>query len=212
MAGSTRGISAALIRAILFDLGNTIVPFDFRRGYARLERLCPLPAAEIPKRLARTNLVQRFETGEVDPEEFVRRFCVELEFTMTYAAFCELWSSIFLPDTLIPESLLASLAPHYRLVLVSNTNAIHFEMILAAYPLLRHFHDHVVSYKLGAMKPSPRIYREAIARAGCAAGECLFVDDLPACVEGARSEGINAVRFESLSQLERDLRARDIVW
>ena len=212
MDGGTRGIAAAVIRAVLFDLGNTIVPFDFRRGYARMERLCRWPAAEIPKRLARTDLVQRFETGDLEPREFVRRLCADLGLTLTYAEFCELWSSIFLPDTLIPESLLASLAQRYRLLLVSNTNAIHFAMVRASYPLLGHFHEYVLSHEVGAAKPSPRIYGEAIARAGCAAGECFFVDDLPECVEGARREGMDAVRFESLSQLERDLRARGVVW
>ncbi len=201
-----------MIRAILFDLGNTIVPFDFRPAYARMEQLCPWPAAEIPKRVARTGLVQRFETGAVQPEEFVRLLSAQLDFNMTYAEFCELWSSIFLADTLIPDSLLASLAERYRLVLVSNTNVIHFEMIRANYPLLRHFHDHVVSYEVGAAKPSPRIYQEAIARAGCAAEECLFVDDLSVCVEAARREGMEAVRFESLNQLEQGLRAHNIVW
>jgi glucose-1-phosphatase len=212
VAGGPRGIAAAVIRAILFDLGNTIVPFDFRRAYARLEHLCPYPAAEIPKRLARSDLVQRFETGAVEPEEFVRHFCAELGLQMTYAEFCELWSSIFLPDTLIPESLLVSLATRYCLVLVSNTNAIHFEMVRGSYSLLRHFHALVLSHEVGAAKPSPRIYLEAIAQAGCNPGECVFIDDLAVCVEGARREGMEAVQFESLSQLERDLRARGVVW
>jgi putative hydrolase of the HAD superfamily len=201
-----------VIRAVLFDLGNTIVPFDFRPAYARMEQLCSCPAAEIPRRLARTDLVQRFETGKVEPGEFVERLCAQLDLRMTYAEFCDLWSSIFLKDTLIPESLLASLAVRYRLVLVSNTNAIHFEMIRASYPLLGHFHAFVLSHEVGAAKPSPRIYREAVARAGCAPDECFFVDDVSACVEGARLEGIEAVRFESLNQLERDLHARGIVW
>jgi len=201
-----------LIKAILLDLGNTIVPFDFKRAYARMERLCPLPAAEIPKRLSRTDLVHRFETGAIEPEDFVERLCAELESSISYAEFCDIWSSIFLPETLIPEAMLALLARRYRLVLVSNTNAIHFEMILAAYPLLRHFHEYVVSYRVGALKPSPLIYRQAIAKAGCTAAECLFVDDLAACVEGARNEGMIAVRFESLTQLERDLRAHGVEW
>lgn len=212
MAGRAREIAPPVIRAILFDLGNTIVPFDFRPAYARLERLCPWPAAEIPQRLSRTDLVQRFETGAVGPQEFVQRLCAELDLSMTYAEFCELWSSIFRSDTLIPESLLASLAERHRLLLVSNTNAIHFETIRANYPLLRHFHDYVLSYEVGAAKPSPHIYQEAIARAGCAPRECFFVDDLSVCVEGARREGMEAARFESVKQLEQDLRASGVVW
>jgi putative hydrolase of the HAD superfamily len=201
-----------VIRALLFDLGNTIVPFDFRRGYARLEQLCPLAAAEIPARLGRGDLVHRFETGHIEPREFVARLCAELDMTMTYADFCELWSSIFLPGALIPDSLLAALARRYRMILVSNTNPIHFEMVRANYPEVERFHDFVLSCEVGALKPSPEIYRSALARAGCAAAECFFVDDLAVCVEGARREGIDAVRFESLEQLERDLRARGVEW
>jgi len=201
-----------VIRALLFDLGNTIVPFDFRRGYARLEQLCPLAAAEIPARLGRTDLVRRFETGRMEPREFVARLCAELDIAMTYADFCDLWSSIFLPGALIPDSLLDALARRYRLVLVSNTNPIHFEMVRANYPEVRRFQDVVLSYEVGALKPSPEIYRSAIARAGCAAAECFFVDDLAICVEGALREGIDAVRFESLEQLERDLQARGVQW
>jgi len=199
-----------VICALLFDLGNTVVPFDFRRGYARLEQLCPLAATEIPRRLGRTDLVHRFETGRIEPREFVARLCAELDMKMTYGDFCELWSSIFLPGALIPDSLLAALARRYRMVLVSNTNPIHFEMVRANYPEVERFHDFVLSYEVGALKPSPEIYRAAIARAGCAAAECFFVDDLAVCVEGALREGIDAVRFESLEQLERDLRARGV--
>jgi len=200
-----------LIRAILFDLGNTIVPFDFQRGYARMEQHCQWPAAEIPKRIAQTGLVPKFETGDVEPEEFVASLCAELGLRLSHQEFCDLWTSIFLPGMLIPESLLASLAQRYRLVLVSNTNAIHFVMFRSNYPLLRHFHELVLSHEVGAAKPSPKIYREAIVRAGCAADECLFIDDIEMCVEGARREGMDAVRFESLSQLERDLRVRGVI-
>lgn len=200
-----------MIRAILFDLGNTIVPFDFQRGYARMEQHCQWPAAEIPKRIAQTGLVPKFETGDVEPEEFVASLCAELGLRLSHQEFCDLWTSIFLPGMLIPESLLASLAERYRLVLVSNTNAIHFGMVRSNYPLLRHFHELVLSHEVGAAKPSPKIYREAIVRAGCAADECLFIDDIEMCVEGARREGMDAVRFESLSQLERDLRVRGVI-
>jgi putative hydrolase of the HAD superfamily len=112
----------------------------------------------------------------------------------------------------VPESLLAGIRERYRMLVLSNTNAIHFDMVRQNYPLLRHFHDLVLSYEVKAMKPSPAIYREAIARAGCRPEECFFTDDIPAYVEGARREGIDAVRFESCAQLERELAARGVRW
>jgi glucose-1-phosphatase len=111
----------------------------------------------------------------------------------------------------LPESLLESLTARYRLVLLSNTNPIHFEMIRATFPHLRHFHQLVLSYEVKAMKPQAEIYRAAIEAAQCRAEECFYSDDIPEYVEGARKFGIDAVRFESRDQIERELRARGIV-
>ncbi len=201
-----------MIKTVIFDLGKVLIPFDFARGYRAMEKFCDYPAAEIPKRIAATDLVHRFETGLVEPRDFVEQLSRMLGLRVTYEQFCEIWSSIFLPDTLVPESLLASLAERYRLLVLSNTNAIHFDMVRQNYPLLRHFHDLVLSYEVKAMKPSPAIYREAIARAQCRPEECFYTDDIPAYVEGARREGIDAVQFLSCAQLERDLAAREIRW
>ena len=97
------------------------------------------------------------------------------------------------------------------MILLSNTNAIHFPWIQQTYPLLRHFHDLVLSYEVKAMKPHPDIYRAAIARAGCRPEECFYTDDIAEFVEGARALGIDAVQFENAAQLERELRAREIL-
>ena len=201
-----------MTKAVIFDLGRVIVPFDFNRGYTRLEALCGIPAAEFPARLAQTGLVTRFESGEIEPRDFVRQLSRHLNLDTSYENFCEIWSSIFLPETLIPEEMLQGIARNYPLVLLSNTNAIHFEMILENYPLLRHFHSFVLSYKVGAMKPSPLIYQRAIEAAGFNPAECFFTDDIPAYVEGAKQQGIDAVLFQSAAQVERELRARGVTW
>lgn len=201
-----------MIKTILFDLGGVIVPLDFQRGYRAMEQWCSYPAAEIPKRIGSTDLVRRFETGLVPPEAFVRELSGILELRISYREFCDLWSSIFPPHTLVPESLVAALSRRYRLLLVSNTNIIHFEMIRANYPLLAYFDDYILSYRVGALKPSAKIYEAAIARAGCAPEECFFTDDIPLYVEGARAAGIDAVRFHSPEQLELELKARGVEW
>jgi glucose-1-phosphatase len=200
-----------MIKTIIFDLGGVIVPFDFKRGYAKMAPLCGYEAAEIPVRLRSSDLVTRFETGLIDPHSFVREPSGMLELNITYEDFCGIWMSIFLPDTLVPESLIERLGERYRLLLLSNTNCIHFEMLRQAYPLLRHFDDYVLSYEVGALKPSARIYHEAIARANCRPKECFFTDDIAAYTEAARQHGIDAVQFQSLAQLESELRQRAVL-
>ena len=98
------------------------------------------------------------------------------------------------------------------LVLLSNTNQIHFEMLRHRLPALRHFHHLVLSYEVKAMKPRPEIYRAAVECAGCLPEQCFYTDDIPAYVEAARAVGIDAVQFESAAQAERELAARGIHW
>jgi glucose-1-phosphatase len=201
-----------VIKTVIFDLGKVLIPFDFSRGYRAMEKHCGYAAAEIPKRISTTDLVHRFETGLLEPKDFVAELSRTLELRVDYQQFCEIWSSIFIPETLVPESLVAGIGARYRMLVLSNTNAIHFEMVRRNYPILRHFHDLVLSYEVKAMKPSPAIYQAAIARAQCRPEECFFTDDIPAYVEGARQQGIDAVQFESCEQLMRELAAREIRW
>ena len=200
-----------MYKAIIFDLGKVLIHFDFKRGYRALEGLCPYSAAEIPQRIATTDLVERFETGLIEPRDFVSEFSRLLGLDVDYDRFCGIWSSIF-SEILIPESMIEGLAARYRLLLLSNTNAIHFEMIRANYPLVRHFHHLILSYEVKAMKPRPEIYRAAVERAGCRPEECFYTDDIAAYVEAARRLGIDAVQFRSEEQLQGELTARGIAW
>jgi epoxide hydrolase-like predicted phosphatase len=201
-----------MIKAVIFDLGGVIVPFDFKRAYARMEGLCPYPAAEIPKRLRSTDLVMRFETGQVGSEDFVREVSGILELRTNHEEFCDIFNCIFMNETLVAESLLERIHERHRLLLLSNTNPIHFSKVDALYPIMRHFDDRILSYKVGAHKPAPRIYQEAIARAGCRPEECFFTDDVALFVEAARCEGIDAVQFQSAAQIERELTNRLENW
>jgi putative hydrolase of the HAD superfamily len=78
--------------------------------------------------------------------------------------------------------------------------------------LLRHFDELVLSYEVKAMKPREEIFRAAVASSRCLPAECFYTDDIAAYVEGARRLGIDAVQFESREQIEREMRARGIVW
>jgi len=199
-------------KAVIFDLGRVLIDFDFERGYRALEGLCPHAAAEIPRRLASTGLVELFETGRIEPRDFVAQMCSALDLKIDYDHFCRVWTSIF-TETLIPESLLAGLAARYHLLLLSNTNAIHFEGLRASHPLLlRHFDELILSYEVKAMKPQPEIYQEAIARAGCHPEECFYTDDIARFVTAARSLGIDGVEFQSAAQLQGEMKARGIRW
>ena len=197
-----------MIKTILFDLGNVIIPFDVKRAYTRMAELCGYKPEEVSARIRGTGLVAPFEKGEIEAGPFVRELSAALKLEISYPEFCDWWNGVFLPETLVPESLLEDLRSRHRLLALSNTNPIHFAMVKEAYPLLRHFDDYVLSYEVGAAKPEAKIYQEAIARAQCDPEECFFTDDMAVNVEAARAHGMDAVQFLSAEQLERELRAR----
>ncbi len=201
-----------MIRTVIFDLGNVIIPFDFARGYRMLSSRCGLAPEEIPLRIGSTDLVTRFESGQIETGDFVRRLTSLLGLQMTVEEFAEVWSAIFEQETLIPDSLPEQLrASGLRLLLLSNTNDLHMRYVRKNYGILRHFHHQVLSYEVGAMKPSPRIFAEALANADCAPGECFFTDDIPAYVEAAKQAGIDAEQFQGLPKLRQDLKLRGLL-
>ncbi|PWT98122.1 MAG: hypothetical protein C5B51_30055 [Terriglobia bacterium] len=198
-------------KAIIFDLGKVLIPFDFQLGYSALESFCPYPAPEIRQRIRATGLVGPFEKGLLDAPDFVKRLSAALDLKLDYEEFCRAWSCIF-NGQLLPDSLLEALARRYRLLLLSNTNSIHFEMLRENYDLLRHFHDCVLSYEVHAAKPEQEIFEEAIRRAGCLPQECFFTDDIAENVEAACHIGMDAVQFHSPEQLQQEMRLRGIAW
>lgn len=199
-------------KALIFDLGKVLVPFDFERAYTRMGPLCGYPVSEIRRRTGATGLVVLLETGQISSRDFVSELSKALEVPLDYEQFREIWSCIFFPETLLSDSFLSGLKKRYPLVLLSNTNEMHFESLERNYPLLRHFEKRALSHEVGAAKPDPRIYLRAVELAGCDARECFFTDDIPEYVEAARKLGIDAVQFRSAEQLERDLAERGIAW
>jgi len=198
------------LKTIIFDMGNVIIPFDFRRGYAALEEHVAIPAAEIPDRIRQTGLVPLLESGRIEPREFVVAINKAFGANLSYETFREIWGAIFLPHTLIPEELVRKLKEKYRVMVLSNTNAIHFEMVWETYPILRHFDHFTLSHEAKAMKPEDAIYAAALTEAKAAPGECFFTDDIQAYVDGARRAGMQAEQFLGYDKLLVDLRERGV--
>ena len=197
-------------KALLFDLGKVLVPFDFHRAYRAMEDLTGLATQEIRSRLAATQLFREFETGLLEPEDFAAQVMQLLGFRCDLEQFGRIWNSIFTRETLIPEPVIKHLQFRYRLILVSNTNKMHFEMLEKSYPILQYFFGYILSYQIGAMKPDPQFYSAALEMAQCLPQECVFIDDLPENVAGAQRAGFDGIVFHSFPQLSEELGRRGI--
>jgi glucose-1-phosphatase len=197
-----------MIEVVYFDLGKVIVDFDHSRAAQELLKVTPLSLKEVMAVFSDGELVSEYETGRLSSQEHYRKVCRRLQMEISIEKFRELWGSMFLPEPLLSESFLLGLKKHYRLMLLSNTNEIHFDFVTQHYPILRVIEEHLLSYRAGCMKPEARIFELAIEKAGVAAENILFTDDRPENIEAAQRAGIQALLFQSETQLKRDMLSR----
>jgi glucose-1-phosphatase len=194
-----------MIKVIYFDLGKVIVDFDYALAIRELMKVTSLPLAEVTAILSNNDLINEYETGKISTAEFYRLVSQRLQLEVPLEKFKRLWGSMFLPQPLLSESFLQSLKKRYRLILLSNTNEIHFEFVEGRYPILGYIEERVLSYEVGCMKPDERIYHAAVAKAEVAPEEILFTDDRQENINAARSIGIQCIQFQSEDQLKRDM-------
>jgi len=189
------------IEALLFDLGKVLIDFNFETGVQALHASCSISRERFEQVLWDKAWIRRYERGEISTTQFHEYLCKTADLKMTLPAFRETWSSVFLPDLLVSENLLAELKRNYTLILVSNTNEGHFEFIRSNYRVLDYFDRHVLSYKVGSLKPERKIFEHAIAAANYAAEALFFTDDREENILAAKQLGMHAHQFTSESEL-----------
>ena len=184
------------IKAVLFDLGKVIVDFDFTPAFGRLSRHCAKKPHEIREYFLRSGLEVLYDGGKISSAEFYRKIKTDLGHSLDYGRFKKIWNEVF---TLNKETgrLIKKLKRRYRLVLISNTNALHYKYLCGRYTVLEHFDRHILSYKEKIRKPDEKIYRTAIRACRAKPHEILYIDDRSDLTEAARALGIHSFTFRN---------------
>ena len=184
------------IKAVLFDLGKVILHFDFTPAFRRLSKKTGLEPGKIGDFFNRSGLEVLYDGGKISSRQFHSQVKKGLGHDLDFDEFRAIWNRIFRPNREI-VSLIRKLKPRTRLVLVSNTNPMHFEYILKRYPVMGYFDKHVLSYKEKIRKPDERIYRTAMQACQARADEIFYIDDRDDLTEAARHLGFNTFTYKN---------------
>jgi len=106
--------------------------------------------------------------------------------------------------------LLYKLKKNYTLILLSNTDEIHFAYCTKNYKVLGIFDDFILSYKIGCKKPNPFIYLCALRKAKALPSKVLYIDDIASYVTAARLFGIRAIQYKNFEKLKNGLKKINI--
>ena len=82
-----------------------------------------------------------------------------------------------------------------KIALLSNINVESVVRFRATFPRLDLFDHMTFSCDVGLMKPEKAIFEHCFRSIGARPEDCLFVDDTPENVVGARAAGMHALRF-----------------
>lgn len=200
-----------MIKTIIFDLGNVIIPFDINTGVENAAKFSDSSDDEIREKFFDGKLSQDYHSGKISEDKFYESVKKSLDLRMSFQQFVDAWNSIFLSETILPDGLLEKLAQKHRLIILSDTNKLHFEFIKQNFSIMRHFDDFVLSHKVGFQKPSTEIFEAAIEKARCLPEECFYTDDKKLYIEKAKEFGIDAVQFISIEQFESELKKRRLI-
>ncbi len=196
--------------ALIFDFGNVFAFFSYSRACESIGAPLGKTGDQILEQLAAQGLnawIRLYETGKMSSDEFMTHVAEASGSTLSLAELRDAWRDIFWLNEPVVE-LVANLdAQGYSLVLGSNTNELHAESFRVTYAeALLPFRELVLSYQVGHMKPDGRFYLACAHAAGRNPSACVFIDDLPANVQGAIGAGLQGVHYQNDEQLVTDLR------
>jgi putative hydrolase of the HAD superfamily len=206
-----KSAKTAAIRAVLFDLGKVILDFNFAPAFERFAAKTGLSIAEIRDFFSVSGLEVLYDGGIISSREFYRQVKKGLGHDLSYSEFENIWNDIFTP---IPSmiDLVQRLHGRYRLVLVSNTNAMHYRHVRRRFPVFNRFERHILSFREKVRKPDQRIYARAARACGARPAQIFYIDDREDLTQAASEMGFQTFTFKkNLDQLLKKMRLLGIL-
>ena len=197
---------SAKFRAVIFDIGRVLIRVNVSRAMDGLATGISLSPQEVWSAIERDPHWLDWQEGRISPRDWHLNLNKRLGASLTFEQFSEIWNRALDPDPIHADSFLESLSKNYRLALLSNTDPLHMAHAEGTFPFFRFFPHRIYSFRVGASKPDPLIYREALKACKVHAREAVYIDDIAAYAEAAQRLGMTGIVFQSPEQLQADLR------
>lgn len=178
----------------LFDIGKVLLDFDFVPSLSRLlPGDHPNPTASLTKLLDKKD---EFEAGRISMDDYTAWAIGILGTDTTPEQFHHAWRNIFIPNLPMWDTARMLSSQGHRLILFSNTNAIHCPWVFGAYPDFSIFHGSILSFEVDSIKPHPEIYQHAIDKYSLIPENTLYIDDLPANIATGNDFGFRTHQYD----------------
>lgn len=193
----------------IFDIGKVLLDFDFVPLQEKIAECAKAPLSQVRSEWSNEAYIE-VETGKTDERVYFEQFCARIGLTWTFDQWVDHWADIFTPNPFMhglyldldksgcPVAMLSNIGPHHVTAIERG--------IPGFFDVASH---HFFSFDLGLHKPDPAIYHAVSQRLEKQPQHCVFLDDVEANVQGAKSIGMHAMQVtpENHDAVERFVRS-----
>lgn len=197
---------------IIFDLGGVIIDIDFEQTYRAFGKLSGKSNEELHQATFLTKAYEQYESGLITDTEFRNELRTRLALTCSDNEIEAAWNALLLDFNLQALIEIQKLKGQFPMYLLSNTNRIHFNYCnqklknqLAGVDFYQLFDQLFLSYEMGHRKPSMEIYKQVVDKLLCNPDEILFIDDLAANINAAKSIGFQTIHLVDNQKIRKEL-------
>ncbi|MFN8135934.1 MAG: HAD family phosphatase [Bacteroidales bacterium] len=191
------------IRNIIFDLGGVLLNINPLLSLLELGKISETDIETLKTRFTTEGIFEKFDTGSIDAGQFRRMLCQILNRTVSDTEIDRIWNMLLLDFPVHRLEMLQQIRGNYQVILLSNTNIIHFEKYTADFfenyriPFTSLFDKLFLSYEIGIHKPDVGIYTYVLENAGINAEQTAFFDDSLANIRAAEQSGIKTFHIHN---------------
>ena len=192
------------VKVILFDLGGVLVdltgvPIMLKWTKHRYDE------ETLWEAWLNSPAVRSFEKGYSSAEQFADALIREMDLPVGKTEFIRRFREW--PKGLFPgvSSLMKSLKNKYILACLSNSNVLHWSILMQDMGLEKMFQYHFASHLIHKLKPDRESFEYVLRQIDCKASSVLFLDDNEMNVKSAKEIGMLAFRVTSPREIEHAL-------
>jgi HAD superfamily hydrolase (TIGR01509 family) len=186
----------------IFDIGGVLINYDFHKVIENLagQYECDL---EVLNGLFTYDTLYQVETGRISCSDFYEgRICRALP-GISYEAWIRAFEEDYTVNAAAFDLMLELKRKGRKVYILSNLAEFHKIAIERKVPGFFQYCDHnFFSFEMGYHKPEPEIFRTLCETIGEKPENCVFFDDVPKNVEGARKAGMKGVVYSD-GEMER---------
>lgn len=191
------------IKAVIFDWGGVLIDDP---GPGLMEYCANRLNVTVDKFInSFDKFMDEFQTNSVSECKFWELMCKDLNIEKLSQP--SLWKEAFISVYTPKDEMFAMVnslrEKGYKTAILSNTEIPALDFFIEQ--RYNCFDVQVFSCKEGKRKPDKEIYDIAIKKLNCSPEQAIFIDDKKPMVEGAKKAGLNAIHFQSIAQVKKEL-------